>query len=309
MNISYYLNNPRKILIRLGRGNILRLLTDEQYIRLMWKANMDYPLNLKNPRTYNEKLQWIKIYDHNPLYTTIVDKSKVKKYVSDIIGSEYVIPTLGVWDRFEDIDFSALPSQFVLKCTHDSGGIVICKDKSSFNLATAKKKLDYSMRRKYYWLNREWPYKNVKPRIIAEEYMEDKTTKELRDYKFFSFNGEVKALFIASDRQTEGVETKFDFFDMDYNHLDIINGHPNSTIYPQKPLCFEEMKELARKLSKGFPEIRVDFYEVNGKVFFGELTLFHWSGLVPFQPHKWDEVFGEWVQIPKVKNDSSIEVK
>lgn len=295
MNLSYYIKNPKRLLIRMGRQTVLRFLSDEQYVRMMWKINMDYPLDLDHPKTYNEKLQWIKINDHNPLYTRVVDKYEVKKYVSKIIGEQYIIPTLGVWDSFDKIDFKLLPDQFVLKCTHDSGGIVICKDKSNFDIDTAKKKINYSLKRKYYLLNREWPYKNVKPRIIAEKYMEDTTTKELRDYKFFSFNGNVEALFIASDRQTEGVETKFDFFDKDFNHLDLINGHPNASVPPKKPECFELMKDLAGKLSKGFPEVRVDFYEVNGKVYFGELTLFHWSGFVPFEPHKWDEIFGAWI--------------
>lgn len=259
---------------------------------------MGSSLDLLSPRTFNEKIQWLKLYDRKPIYTTMVDKYEAKKYVANIIGEEYIIPTLGIFNKVDDIDFDALPSQFVLKCTHDSGGIVICKDKCTFDKNVAKHTLDEYLHRRYYWRNREWPYKNVKPRIIAEQYMEDSKSHELRDYKFFCFDGEVKALFIASDRQKKGEETKFDFFDADYNHLDIRNGHPNSEIMPTKPLSFEKMKYLAAKLSKGIPHVRVDFYEVNGKCYFGELTFSHWSGLVKFEPEEWDYKFGGWINLP-----------
>lgn len=149
-----------------------------------------------------------------------------------------------------------------------------------------------------FWGMREWPYKDIKPRIIAEQYMEDNASGELRDYKFFCFDGKVKALFIASDRMTQGEETKFDFFDADYNHLPFRNGHPNASVLPNKPLNFDKMKELAAQLSAGYPQVRVDLYEVNGKVYFGELTFFHWSGMTPFEPEDWDYKFGEWLTLP-----------
>lgn len=244
-------------------------------------------LNLKAPETYTEKLQWLKLYDRRPEYVKMVDKYEVKKYVADIIGEEYIIPTLGVWDRFEDIDFDALPDQFVLKCTHDSGGLAICKDKSTFDIAAAKEKIEKSLKENYYWHSREWPYKNVNPRIIAEVYMEDETTQELRDYKFFAFDGTVKALFIASERYA-AEETKFDFFDENFNHLPFTNGHPNAKIMPEKPVTFEKMKQLAAKLSAGIPQVRVDFYEVNGKIYFGELTFAHWGGLMPLS--RWNGI-------------------
>lgn len=271
---------------------------DEIFIRMKWKLRMDYPLDLDNPTTFNEKLQWLKLHDRKPIYTTMVDKYEVKKYVADIIGEEYIIPTFAVYDRVEDIDFEELPNQFVLKWTHDSGSIVICKDKSKYNTDAAVKKLKKGKRSHYYWRSREWPYKNVKPRIIAEKYMEDSKTSELRDYKFFCFDGEVKALFIATDRQKDGEETKFDFFDVDFNHLPFSNGHSNAEIPPAKPEKFEIMKGLAGKLSKGIPQIRVDFYEVNDRVYFGELTFSHWSGMKPFKPKEWDYTFGEWIRLP-----------
>ena len=259
---------------------------------------MNKKLNLKNPKTFNEKLQWLKLYDRKPEYTKMVDKYEAKKYVAEKIGEEYIIPTLGVWDNFDDIDFDSLPNQFVLKCTHDSGTIVICTDKSNFDIESAKQKIDSRMTFNYYYMWREWPYKDVKPRIIAEKYMVDSTTEELRDYKFFCFNGEVKALFVATDRQKSGEEVKFDFFDANYNHLPIRQGHPNALIPPKKPECFEEMKKLAQKLSENIPQVRVDFYEVDGKIYFGELTFSHYGGIVPFEPEKWDYKFGDWITLP-----------
>jgi len=278
-----------------------RILPDKLYLQIYYRLIFGKKLNLKNPQTFNEKLQWLKLYNRRAEYTTMVDKYEVKKYVAERIGEEYIIPTLGVWDRFDDIDFDSLPDQFVLKCTHDSGGLVICRDKAQLDMATTKAKLEWSLNRNYYLHGREWPYEEVKPRILAEAYMEDNQTRELRDYKFFCFDGEVKALFIASDRQIEGEETKFDFFDAEYNHLPFINGHPNAKTPPEKPQCFEEMKELAAKLSKGIPHLRVDFYEVDGKIYFGELTFSHWSGMMPFEPEQWDYTFGSWITLPSKK--------
>lgn len=279
---------------------ILRLpfLPDRIRIRIVWNQSMDYPLNLKHPVTFNEKLQWMKLYDRNPLYTQLVDKYAVKDYVKKVIGEQYVIPTLAVWNSVKDIDFSTLPNQFVLKTTHDSGGVCICKNKEQFNFKSAEEKLNRSLHFDYYRLAAEWPYKNVPRRIIAEEYLEDNHYHELRDYKFFCFSGEVKALFIATERQKRK-EPYFSFFDRDYNHLDIIQGHPMAPIPPEKPQNYELMIQLAEKLSKNLPQVRVDFYEVNGQVFFGELTFFHHSGVVPFEPRKWDNIFGEWFQISK----------
>jgi len=273
-------------------------LPDKPYLSLLFRIKFKRKLNWNDPKTFNEKLQWLKLYDRKPEYTTMVDKYEAKRYVAGIIGEEYVIPTLGVWDSADDIDFDALPNQFVLKCTHDSGGLVICKDKSSLDIPKAIKKLNRSLRRNFYRDGREWPYKNVKPRIIAEKYMEDIKTGELRDYKFFCFNGEVKLLFIATERGSEDSETKFDFYDMNFNHLDIRNGHPNSTENIDKPINFEKMKKLSAMLSKGIPHVRIDFYEVNGEVKFGEMTFFHWSGFIPFEPEEWDIKLGSWLELP-----------
>ncbi len=296
--ITYIKNPDYRFLVQQYHGMHNRM-PDEEFLKKYFRIKVGYELNLDNPQTYNEKLQWLKLYDRKPLYTKLVDKYEVKDYVASIIGEKYIIPTLGVWDHFDDIDFDSLPDRFVLKTTHDSGGIVICRDKASFDYSTAKKKLEKHLKINYYLVAREWPYKNVKPRIIAEEFREDRETSELRDYKFFVFDGEAKALFIASDRQSENEETKFDFFDIEFRHLPFTNGHPNAAVLPKKPVCFDEMRELAEKLGAGIPHVRIDFYEVNGEVLFGEMTFTHWSGLKPFDPIEWDYTFGSWIKLPE----------
>ena len=294
--IKDILKRPQLLFLTLGHRELFNWMADDRYLKIAFWARMGKWQNLESPQTFSEKLQWIKLHDRNPLYTKMVDKYEVKAIVADIIGEEYVIPTIGVWNSAEDIAFASLPTQFVLKCTHDSGGLVICKDKSKLEIGAAKKKLATCLKHSFYWGMREWPYKDVKPRVIAEQYMEDETG-ELRDYKFFCFNGEVKALFIASDR-TKNIETKFDFFDEKFNHLPFTNGHPNADVPPLKPIRFDEMKMLAAKLSKGIPHVRVDFYEIKGKVYFGEMTFFHWSGMTPFVPEEWDYKFGNWIKLP-----------
>ena len=291
------LKNPYKLFSFFSQYGIFNWINDETYLKLCYRGVFSKKLNLENPQTFNEKLQWLKLYDRKPEYTTMVDKYAVKKYVADKIGEEYIIPTLGVWNNFDDIDFDKLPNQFVLKCTHDSGGLVICKDKSKLDIKAAREKINKSLKRNFYYLGREWPYKDVPPRIIAEKYMENRDTKDLRDYKFFCFDGVPQVLFIATDRQSEGEETKFDFFDMDFKHLDLINGHPNSNISIDCPNNFDKMKYLARILSKGIPQLRVDFYEINGRTYFSELTFSHWSGMVPFEPEEWDYKLGQWIKL------------
>ncbi len=299
---SFFEKVNSRVFFILKKRNLLSILPDEAYISWHYRVSFGKKLNLKNPKTYNEKLQWLKLYDRNPIYTTLVDKYAVKRYVASIIGEEYIIPTLGVWDKFDDIDFNKLPNQFVFKCTHDSGGLVICKDKKHFDKNKAKEKINKSLKTNYYLCGREWPYKNVKPRIIAEQYMEDTETEELRDYKFFCFDGKVKALYIATDRQKPNEDTKFDFFDENFNHLPFEQAHPNAKVPPKKPINFEKMKELASVLSAGIPHVRVDFYEVNGKVYFGEMTFYHVGGFMPFEPEEWDYKLGEWLTLP-TKNE------
>ena len=271
-------------------------LPDEWFLRLLYFRVFNKSLNLDNPQTFNEKLQWLKLNYRKPLLTALVDKYEVKHYVSEKIGREFVIPTIGIWRTFDDIDFSSLPDQFVLKCTHDSGGVIIVKEKAKFDIREASKKLAACLSKNHYWSGREWPYKNVVPRIIAEPYLEDKTTHELTDYKFFCFDSVVKVVMVATERQTG--HTKFDFYDPEFRHLPFRWGHDFSSKLIEKPEGFEEMKEIAKKLSSGFPHVRVDLYNVNSKIFFGELTFFHWSGMCPFEPEEWDNRIGEWIKLP-----------
>ena len=277
-----------------------KCIPDNIYIKRAYRNMMGKELDLNNPKTFNEKLQWLKLYDRRKEYTKMVDKYEAKEYVANIIGEEYIIPTIGVYDSFDEIDFDKLPKQFVMKCTHDSGGNVICKDKSKLDIEKAREKINNSLKTNYYWVWREWPYKNVKPRIIIEPYLEDKKYKELRDYKFFVFSGKVELMFIASNRQGKG-DTYFDFFDRKFKHLDVINGHPMNPKGVEKPKNYNKMIELAEKLSNKVPQVRIDFYEINGKIYFGEITFYHWSGFTPFEPEEWDYKFGEYIKLPNKK--------
>ena len=281
------------------KHRLAQLLPDKIYLQIYYRRIFGRKLNLKDPKTFNEKIQWLKLYDRNPTYSKMVDKYEAKNYVENKIGKEYIIPTLGVWEEFDKINFSELPNQFVLKKTHDSGGVVIVKDKDKMNLVKTKKIIEDSLNNNYYLQGREWPYKNVKHRIIAEKYMVDESGYELKDYKFFCFNGIAKVMFIASDRQNTNEETKFDFFDMEFNHLPFTNGHPNSNKIIIKPKSFEKMKKLAEILSEGIPQVRIDFYDINGNIYFGEMTFSHWSGFVPFIPDEWDYRLGSMINLPE----------
>lgn len=274
-----------------------RWIPDRKFLELVFPLITGYKLDLDNPKTYNEKLQWLKLYDRKPEYTKMVDKAEAKKYASTIIGNEHIIPTIAVYDKVEDIDFDVLPNQFVLKCTHDSGGVVICKDKSIFDKKTAIKKLSKGIRKNYYWQNREWPYKNVKPRIIAEKYMTD-GDGGLKDYKFFCFNGEPKLMFLLKDRK---IDTRLNFYDLDFKKLPFERGYPNFSDVIEKPKGWEEMILLAQKLSKNIPHLRVDFYDIEGHIYFGELTFSPGSGMEVFKPCEWDDILGGWIELPKTK--------
>lgn len=252
-------------------------------------------LNLRNPKTYTEKLQWLKLHDRKSIYSTMVDKCEAKKYVADRIGEEHIVPLLGVWDNPDKINFDELPEQFVLKCTHDSGGYVICRNKRELDISATKKKLGELQSRNFYWHGREWAYRNIKPRIIAERFMTDTKLCDLRDYKFFTFGGEPKIVHIVSNRQRQDEETYGDFFDMDYNHLDLTMGHDNAPVLPEKPKNFDKMKAFAAELAEGTKHLRVDFYEVDEQLYFGELTFFQDCGFSDVQPQKWNDILGSWI--------------
>lgn len=296
-------NNPFKIAFAVMSFSfrLNKMFSDELYLRCRYRAAFNKKLNLDSPKTFNEKLQWLKIYDHNPAYTNMVDKYEVRNYIAQTIGNRYLIPLLGKWNDINDINFDKLPNKFVLKCTHDSGGVVICTNKKELNIKKTKKFLEKKLNTNFFYRGREWPYKNVTPRVIAEQYMVDESGYELKDYKWFCFNGEPKIMFVATDRENNDVETKFDFFDMEFKHLPFLNGHPNSEKKIEKPSTFEEMKKLAADLSKNIPQVRIDFYDINGKVYFGEITFFHWSGMVPFEPEEWDYKLGNYIELPNNK--------
>ena len=292
--------NQGALVLSAGRIGLLNWMPDKPYLRLAFQGVMGYPLNLKDPKTFNEKLQWLKLYDRRPEYTKMVDKYAVRKYIADTIGEECLIPLLGVWDDPDEIDFNALPDQFVLKCNHNSGiGLCICKDKSKLDIKKVKKELWRGLNQDYYLAGREWPYKNMPRKIIAEQCMVDESGYELKDYKFFCFNGEPKALFVATDRNKLNEEVKFDFYDLEWNHLPFVNGHQNANRAIPKPASFDKMIKIALVLSKGIPQVRVDLYDINGHVYFGELTFSHFSGFVPFQPEEWDYTFGSWLELPQ----------
>lgn len=292
--IKKIIKNPKKILIYLSSKGIIKY-DDRKYLEFVYKERVGEKLNLENPKTFNEKLQWLKLYDRNPKYTKLVDKYEVREFVKETIGEEYSIPCLGVYNSAEEIDFDKLPNQFVLKTTHDSGTVIICKDKNKFDQKKAIKKLKKSLKRKYYYLWREWPYKNVSPRIIAEKYMQDKNQSTLNDYKFYCFDGKPKMMFIIIDR---GQKTKANFYDMKFNKLDIQQTYPNFDKNVEKPKQFEQMIELCKKLSKGIPHVRVDFYIINDKIYFGEMTFFDSAGFDKFTPSKYDEILGNYIKLP-----------
>lgn len=295
--IITYFQKPKKfclaILTHFGTW-----LPDALYLKIMFRLKMGYRLDLNTPKTFNEKLQWLKLYNRKSEYTKMVDKYEAKKIAERILGKEYVIPTLGVWDRFEDIDFSTLPDRFVLKTTNGGGGggVVICRGKNNLDKLSAAEHLNISLRTSIYKHLKEWPYKNVKPRILAEEYKVDESG-ELRDYKFYCFNGEPKVFLVASERFS-GHRTYFDYFDMDGNHLPFTQGGMNNPTTPMLPPTFEEMKQAAKKLSQGIPHVRIDLYSVDDKVYFGEFTFFDSSGFEKFTPNEWDEIFGSWMNLP-----------
>ena len=272
-------------------------MSDEKYLKLIFKTMVGYELNLSEPKTFNEKLQWLKLNDRKPEYTTMVDKYSAKDYVADIIGSDYIIPTLGVWDSFDEIDFDELPNQFVLKCTHDSGGLVICTDKNKFDYKATKKKITKCLKYNYYYAGREWVYKDVKPRIIAEKYMCDEINIELNDYKLMCFDGEVKCSFVCSDRFSEG-GLKVTFYDKDWNVLPFERHYPKSNIPINRPLNYNKMISFAEKLAQNIPFVRVDFYEIAGKLYFGELTFFPGGGFEEFEPQAEDLELGSWIKLP-----------
>lgn len=289
-SILYYLIHPRK-----GFSAFLCKCSDRYAIEQQWKRYMDYPLNIDCPQTFYEKLNWLKLYNRNPLYHTLVDKYEVKQWVANKIGEKYVVKNYALYNCVDEIDLDRLPDKFVIKCTHNSGGMIICNDKNNLDLVHVKKLLSQGIAVKdFYSINREWAYKGVKPRIIVEELLEDETFEELVNYKFWCFNGEPRIMYITV--KTDDIWENF--YDMDFQPIDITHGFRKYEGVIKRPIAFEKMKEIARKLSMGIPHVRVDLYQIQGQVKFSELTFYDWGGFRQLKPYEWDLQIGSWLDLP-----------
>ncbi|MBR2994883.1 glycosyl transferase [Candidatus Saccharibacteria bacterium] len=301
--IKKFIVDPKARFDYLEEHGLYNWMSDEKFLNRKWKLIIGDRLNLDNPRSFNEKLQWLKLHDRKDIYTKMVDKYEAKKYVAGIIGENYIIPTIGVYDRFDDIDFDELPNRFVIKCTHNSGGLVIVKDKRKMNIKEARRRINKSLKREYYYHGREWPYKNVKPRVIIEKYMSGFDGSDILDYKFFCFNGEPEIILVCSDRfSNDGL--KETWFDKKFNKLDLVEGGHENDNNLKKPKELLKMLEVSRELSKGFPFIRIDLYVVKGKVYFGEITFFPASGFERFDPREWDIKLGNMIDLNLVGDNN-----
>lgn len=307
MKIINYFKNPKKIILYLMNKEFFNWIDDETYLKIKYRLIMEKKLDLSNPKTFNEKLQWLKLYDRKQEYTQMVDKYEVRKYISKILGEEYLIPLIGVYDNPKEIDFNALPNKFVIKCTHDSGTAIICKDKNKLDIKSIKRKLKKYLKRKYYYVHREWPYKNIKPRIIIEEYIEDSIVGELRDYKIYAFNGKCNYIMLCYDRIKEN--TKFIYYDKNWNiqkELSTDGIKYGDSIQNIKPKNLDKMFEFASILSKEIPFVRVDFYEANEKLYFGELTFYPSAGFDTTRTNKCSEILNKSLKLEELNENNRI---
>lgn len=298
--LAAYIRNPAKIINYLGSRCWMKFLPDKLYLTIVYRATMGKKLNLDDPKTFTEKIQWLKLYDRKPEYIQLVDKYKVRKYIEKTIGKKYLVPLLGVYRSFHDIDFNRLPNQFVLKCTHDSGSIILCKNKAKFNIEDAKKKLTKCLKLNYYYTGREWPYKYVKPRIICEKYLQDGVNVVPKDFKVYCFHGEPKYIFVLHDKFKEGVKKSGTVYTTDWKVIPcVFDSHYRlNEVKAEKPKCLDELLNLSKTLCRGFYQVRIDFYIVNNKIYFSEITLSTSSGLVPIIPESYDLLLGSFVKLP-----------
>ena len=291
------------VFLNFSFSTISHIVPDGLYLKWQYRVNLGKKLDLKNPVSFNEKLQWLKVHDRKGLYTMMVDKYEAKMLFSERFGKNHIIPTYGVWDSFDEIDFDSLPEQFVLKCTHDSGSIAICRDKNSFELLSAKEKLEKGLKRNGYWYAREWPYKDVKPRILAEKYMENVKNgkpQEMVDYKFYCFNGEPRYLYVSQGLENhETAAISFLTLDWEFAPFGRTDYRPFMEL-PEKPKKLDEMISIAKDVSQNIPFLRVDLYEINGEVYFSEFTFSPNGGYMQFKLKEWDEIIGELINISNI---------
>lgn len=273
----------------------LPFLSDAEYVKYQYYLRFHEHLNLQNPTSFNEKIQWLKLYDRNPQYSQFVDKYAVREYIQTMIGKQYLVPLLGTWKSVKDVDVAKLPQQFVIKTTHDSGGCVVCRNKSAWDSAS-KRKISKSLKRDYYWFGREWPYKNVPHRIIAEQYLSSENG-DMIDYKLMCFNGKVKCILVCTDR-LNGKGLKKTFYSPTWERMPFKRPGPDSPKEVPVPKNLADMIRIAEHLSEGLSFIRVDLYEVGDTVYFGELTLYPSSGAEAFCPPAWDRILGDWITLP-----------
>ena len=287
-----------RIFDRLIKIGFTDRLSDEQFMKLRFFLLTGERLNLRNPQTFCEKVCWLMAHDHNPLYTKMADKYQAKQEVSRLIGPQYVIPLLGVYDRVEDIDLNELPEQFVLKCTHDSGSYVVCKDRATFDWQAGQRKLSNALAQSYFRIKREWAYKDIERRIIAEEYKEGLGEPDSVEYKLTCFNGRVGFVTVCKGVPHAGFADRYnDFFDRDLNPLPFHVYYENSPDPVELVPEIAQMIELSEVLSKGIPQVRVDWYLLDGQLYFGEMTFYTWSGICMFTPKEWDRTLGDLIDI------------
>ncbi len=283
---------------------ILKILPDKVYLKLQYKYTTGKKLNLKEPKTYGEKLQWLKLYDRKPYYTTLVDKYEVREYIKNKIGEKYLVPILGYWDNAENIDFEKLSQKFVLKCNHDSKSVIVCHDKDSLNIKDTINHFKKKLKNNAFYYGREWPYKNIKPLVIAEEMLVDETGNDLKDYKVMCFNGEPKLIQIHKDRFNEDEEYTIDYYDINWNKTNITANTTCSKEKIDKPEFLEEMLYLSKKLSQDLPQARIDWYYANNQLYFGEITFFDASGYDVFDPSEWNYRLGSWIDLSIIKKEN-----
>ena len=300
-----YIKKPELIWLGMANHGLFNWMSDERFLSIKFRMIFHRKLNLDNPITFNEKIQWLKLYDRKPEYVTMVDKYAVKDYVRNIIGDKYIIPTFGVWNHFDEINFDELPNEFVLKCTHDSGGIVIVRDKRKLDKKAARKKLEKSLKKNFYYIGREWPYKNVQPRIIAEKYIEDPGRVVPEDFKVYCINGFPRYIVVFHNRFDALKPNSETVYDTNWipQHISLDNHFLISNEIIDKPACLDELLHISKQLCNSFDQVRIDFYIIENKIYFGEITISTASGFQPMIPEEIDRFLGEELKLTKISEE------